>query len=198
MYASERLSFRHLGKASRGKPRRKPESGKPTFRDCRGARGNVTLPFMARCARLGSIPTKWGSVSGSGCNSPGLLGDRSLRPARSAFPPAGVTNSMLARPFHHQGTGRIRTVGGRNRGVGRHGHAFQQFFGHAGRNRLLLESHEVDWLTSTPVPTNGQILIGSLTRREILIRTISSVRPSTALRRKRKPKRPLRFVALRR
>jgi hypothetical protein len=37
--------------------------------------------------------------------------------------------------------------GGRNRGVGRHGHAFQQFFGHAGRNRLLLESHEVDFDT---------------------------------------------------
>jgi hypothetical protein len=30
-----------------------------------------------------------------------------------------------------------------------------------------------------------------------LIRTISSVRPSTALRRKRKPKKPLRLVALR-
>jgi hypothetical protein len=53
VYASERLSFRHLGKASRGKPRRKPESGKPTFRDCREAGGNVTLSFIARCARLG-------------------------------------------------------------------------------------------------------------------------------------------------
>jgi len=30
------------GKASRGKPGPKPESGNPTFRDCRGARGNVT------------------------------------------------------------------------------------------------------------------------------------------------------------
>jgi hypothetical protein len=56
-YASERLSFPRLGKASREKPRPKPESGNPTFRDCRGARGNVTLSFMTKCARLGSIPT---------------------------------------------------------------------------------------------------------------------------------------------
>jgi hypothetical protein len=41
--ASERLSFARLGKASRGKPRRKPESGNPTFRDCRGASGNVAM-----------------------------------------------------------------------------------------------------------------------------------------------------------
>src|ERR1700752_1834629 len=34
--ASERLSFTRLGKAFRGKPRSKPESGNPTFRDCRG------------------------------------------------------------------------------------------------------------------------------------------------------------------
>jgi hypothetical protein len=57
VYASARLSFTHPGKASRGKPRRKPESGNPTFRDCRGARGNVTLSLMTRGARLGSIPT---------------------------------------------------------------------------------------------------------------------------------------------
>jgi hypothetical protein len=37
------LNLTRLGKASRGKPRRKPESGNPTFRDCRGARANVTL-----------------------------------------------------------------------------------------------------------------------------------------------------------
>ena len=37
-YACERLNHMHLGKAFRGKPRRKPESGNPTFRDCRGAR----------------------------------------------------------------------------------------------------------------------------------------------------------------
>jgi len=42
-YACERLNHMHLGKAFRGKPRRKPESGNPTFRDCRGASGNVTL-----------------------------------------------------------------------------------------------------------------------------------------------------------
>jgi len=57
VYVSERLSSTHLGKTSRGKPRSKPESGNPTFRDCRGARGNVTLSFMTECARLGSIPT---------------------------------------------------------------------------------------------------------------------------------------------
>ena len=68
------LKLHHFGKASRGKPRRKPESGNPTFRACRGARENVTSSFMTRCARLGSIPTKSGSVSGSGCNSPGQLG----------------------------------------------------------------------------------------------------------------------------
>jgi hypothetical protein len=79
VYASERLSFRHLGKASRGKPRRKPESGKPTFRDCREARGNVTFvlygtvrasriyPDHVRiCGRLGAKfpgPTRqWMSV----------------------------------------------------------------------------------------------------------------------------------------
>ena len=32
MYASERLSFTCLGKASQRKPRAKPESGNPTFR----------------------------------------------------------------------------------------------------------------------------------------------------------------------
>jgi hypothetical protein len=46
VHASERLSFMHLGKASWGKPRRKPESGNPTFRDCRGASGDVTLVEM--------------------------------------------------------------------------------------------------------------------------------------------------------
>src|ERR1700751_256747 len=55
--ASERLSLTRLGKAFRGKPRSKPESGNPTFRDCRGARGNVTLSAITWCARLGSIPT---------------------------------------------------------------------------------------------------------------------------------------------
>jgi hypothetical protein len=52
--ASERLSFIRLGKAFRGKPRSKPESGNPTFRDCRGARGNVTFVsyYMVRAPRL--------------------------------------------------------------------------------------------------------------------------------------------------
>ena len=52
--ASERLSFTRLGKAFRGKPRSKPESGNPTFRDCRGARGNVTFVsyHMVRAPRL--------------------------------------------------------------------------------------------------------------------------------------------------
>ena len=47
VYACECLSLIHLGKAFQGKPRRKPESGNPTFRACRGARGNVILscPF---------------------------------------------------------------------------------------------------------------------------------------------------------
>jgi hypothetical protein len=37
--ASEHLSFARLGKASREKPRRKPESRNSTFRDCRGGLG---------------------------------------------------------------------------------------------------------------------------------------------------------------
>ena len=44
--ASERLSFARLGKASRGKPRRKPESRNSTFRDCRGASVNVVMVGM--------------------------------------------------------------------------------------------------------------------------------------------------------
>ena len=66
--ASERLSFTRLGKAFRGKPRSKPESGNPTFRDCRGARGNVTLSAITWCARLGSIPTP-----GTGSFHPGAI-----------------------------------------------------------------------------------------------------------------------------
>jgi hypothetical protein len=52
--ASERLSFTRLGKAFRGKPRSKPESGNPTFRNCRGARGNVTFQLLhgARASAL--------------------------------------------------------------------------------------------------------------------------------------------------
>ena len=43
VYACECLSLIHLGKAFQGKPRRKPESGNPTFRACRGACGNVLV-----------------------------------------------------------------------------------------------------------------------------------------------------------
>jgi len=59
--ASERLSFTRLGKAFRGKPRSKPESGNPTFRDCRGARGNVTFVsyYMVRAPRLYPDPGNW-------------------------------------------------------------------------------------------------------------------------------------------
>jgi hypothetical protein len=46
VHASERLSFTHLGKASWGKPRREPELGNPTFRNRRGASGNVMLVEM--------------------------------------------------------------------------------------------------------------------------------------------------------
>jgi len=55
--ASERLSFTRLGKAFRGKPRSKPESGNPTFRDCRGARGNVTFQLLhgARASALSRL-----------------------------------------------------------------------------------------------------------------------------------------------
>src|SRR6516164_907452 len=87
-YACERLNHMHLGKASWGKPRRKPESGNPTFRDCRGASGDVTLVEMGThltteragmvtlhltAARPSSIPTTSGSARGSGWNSLGLL-----------------------------------------------------------------------------------------------------------------------------
>ena len=46
VYVSEHLNFTCLGKASRGKPRPKPESGNPTFRDCRGASGNVVTAAL--------------------------------------------------------------------------------------------------------------------------------------------------------
>src|SRR5215472_3585802 len=52
VHVSERLSSINRGKTSRGKPRSKPESGNPTFRDCRGARGNVTWS-LRRTGRLG-------------------------------------------------------------------------------------------------------------------------------------------------
>jgi hypothetical protein len=64
-YASERFSFSYLGKASRDKPRPKPESGNPTFRDCRGARGNVTWSQRrGRAPRLypDSLPPMFGLI----------------------------------------------------------------------------------------------------------------------------------------
>ena len=42
VYARQRLSLPAAAKADRGKPRSEPDSGKPTVRDRRGARGNVT------------------------------------------------------------------------------------------------------------------------------------------------------------
>ena len=63
VHVSEHLSFTCLGKASRGKSRPKPESGNPTFRDCRGARGNVTCQLLhgARASAL-SRPRELGSL----------------------------------------------------------------------------------------------------------------------------------------
>src|SRR6201987_3395435 len=58
VYCERALKLHPSGKAFRGKPRSKPESGNPTFRDCRGPRGNVTLSAITGCARLGSIPTR--------------------------------------------------------------------------------------------------------------------------------------------
>src|SRR5215831_12395712 len=72
VYVSEHLSFACLGKTSRGKPRSKPESGNPTFRDCRGARGNVTQSCMtsARASALSrpsaSCPVGTVVISGDG------------------------------------------------------------------------------------------------------------------------------------
>ena len=66
MHASERLSLTYLGKASRGKPRRKPELGNPTFRDCRGASGNVAMVelgthFASESARLVTLHLQLGA-----------------------------------------------------------------------------------------------------------------------------------------
>jgi len=86
--ASEHLSFARLGKASRGKPRRKPES---TFRDRMGglgkrghggkwtclaierARTARTVPPHLPLARPSSIPTTSSSARSPGRNSLGLL-----------------------------------------------------------------------------------------------------------------------------
>jgi hypothetical protein len=76
--ASERLSFTRLGKAFRGKPGSKPESGDPTFRDCRGARGNVTLSAVTWCARLGSIPTPGTRFAPPGSNQSGGGGNEAV------------------------------------------------------------------------------------------------------------------------
>src|ERR1700746_2060459 len=73
VYAGERLSFTRLGKAFRGKPRSKPESGNPTFRDCRRARGNVTFVsyYMVRAPRLYPDPGNWFVPPGSNRNGSG-------------------------------------------------------------------------------------------------------------------------------
>ena len=50
------LAHELVGKVLQGKPRSKPESGNPTFRDCRGAPGNVAHggARLPRCNRKGS------------------------------------------------------------------------------------------------------------------------------------------------
>src|ERR1700757_2886820 len=53
--ASERLSFTRLGKAFRGKPRSKPESGNPTFRDCRGGPRKRDLCQLLHGARASAL-----------------------------------------------------------------------------------------------------------------------------------------------
>ena len=74
VYASERLSFPYLGKASRGKPRRKPELGNPTFRDCRGARGNVISVRYDKMRAPRLYPDHVRICGGLGVKSPGLPG----------------------------------------------------------------------------------------------------------------------------
>src|SRR5215469_17852032 len=59
-------------------PRSKPESGNPTFRDCRGARGNVTLSFKTKGARLGSIPTPGTRFAPPGSNQSGGGGNEAV------------------------------------------------------------------------------------------------------------------------
>src|SRR5689334_15372132 len=63
VYCERALKLHPSGKAFRGKPRSKPESGNPTFRDCRGARGNVTGQLLhgARASAL-SRPRELGSL----------------------------------------------------------------------------------------------------------------------------------------
>jgi hypothetical protein len=63
VYCERALKLHPSGKAFRGKPRSKPESGNPTFRDCRGARGNVTCQLLhgARASAL-SRPRELGSL----------------------------------------------------------------------------------------------------------------------------------------
>src|SRR5262252_7743319 len=85
VHVSERLSSINRGKTSRGKPRSKPESGNPTFRDCRGARGNVTWslrrgarasalsrPFRSNVVRWCSQDSKASACKADSreCNSP--------------------------------------------------------------------------------------------------------------------------------
>ena len=70
--AGERLSLTGLGKALQGKPRSKPESGNPTFRDCRGARGNVTWSYdRVRAPRLYPDPGSWFVPPGNNRSSGG-------------------------------------------------------------------------------------------------------------------------------
>jgi hypothetical protein len=59
VYASERLSFTRLGKASRGKAKVKTGIGKSDLPGLQGARGNVTLSVddQVRASRLYPDPS---------------------------------------------------------------------------------------------------------------------------------------------
>ena len=78
MYASERLSFTRFGKASRGKAKAKTGIGKSDFPGLQGARGNVTLSYMTKCARLGSIPTPGTGFAPPGSNRSGGGGNEAV------------------------------------------------------------------------------------------------------------------------
>jgi len=51
------LKLRPSRKGLSGKAKAKTGIGKSDLPGLQGARGNVTLSFMTKCARLGSIPT---------------------------------------------------------------------------------------------------------------------------------------------
>jgi len=86
VHASERLSLTYLGKASRGKPRRKPELGNPTFRDCRGASGNVAMVelgthFASESARLVTLHLQLARPSSIACPEGQITSGRRTHPS---------------------------------------------------------------------------------------------------------------------